>query len=480
MIEKPVLTFVFSTVMLATFCLKSLGQPNIVLLMSDDQGWGETGYYGHPNVKTPTLDKMARNGLRLDRFYSASPDCTPTRVSVMTGRHANRSGGFTPNWSTRPEEITIAQILKDAGYATAHFGKWHIGAVKAESPVNPHKMGFDEYLSHDNYFEMDPFLSRNGAPPKVIKGESSEILIKEAMVFTEKCVKADKPFFVVVWFGSAHQPYSGLSKDIALYDDVPKDNLKARFAEITAMDRSIGWFRDALKEWGVADNTLVWFNSDNGIPHHHHEEDSWNGGWRGYKGDLYEGGIRVPAIVEWPSVITQSRVSDLPCVTTDIMPTILDLLNLKHPFPERPFDGISLKKLVLGKEMSKRVKPIGFWKYPAVREKKNPRWVEEQVAKGTTPTPGCPDGIDFRNHQHPKPVTDVFIGECAWVNDRYKLLIHRGKRGETPAPELYDLQDDPKEKTNIADANPEVTQQMLKELRAWQTEVETSLTGADY
>ncbi|MHC4285369.1 MAG: sulfatase-like hydrolase/transferase, partial [Planctomycetota bacterium] len=132
---------------------KSTGRrPNIVLIMSDDQGWGETSYNGHPHLKTPVLDEMASSGLRLDRFYAASPVCSPTRASCMTGRHANRSGAFGAGWSTRPEEVTIAQILKDAGYRTAHYGKWHIGAVKKGSPVSPNNMGFDESFSHDNFF----------------------------------------------------------------------------------------------------------------------------------------------------------------------------------------------------------------------------------------------------------------------------------------------------------------------------------------
>ena len=174
-------------------------RPNVVLIMSDDQGWGETGYNGHPQLKVPVLDEMAATALRLDRFYAASPVCTPTRASVMTGRHANRSGAFAPNWSTRPEETTIAHILKAAGYRTGHFGKWHLGAVKENSPVNPRRMGFDEYLSHDNYFEMNPLLSRNGAPARIVPGESSEILVDEAIRFLRKANSEDQPFFIVIW-----------------------------------------------------------------------------------------------------------------------------------------------------------------------------------------------------------------------------------------------------------------------------------------
>src|SRR5688572_20740143 len=163
---------VFLGLLLAT--LAAADRPNIILLMGDDHGWDEVGYNGHPYLKTPVLDEMARTGLRLDRFYSGGSSCSPTRATVMTGRHHNRSGTFQPGWSLRPEEITVAHLLKQAGYATGHFGKWHLGPVNAKSPTNPGKMGFDEFLSHDNFFELNPHFSRNGGPPQQFKGESSE------------------------------------------------------------------------------------------------------------------------------------------------------------------------------------------------------------------------------------------------------------------------------------------------------------------
>ncbi|MCA9204029.1 MAG: sulfatase-like hydrolase/transferase, partial [Planctomycetales bacterium] len=234
--------------------------PNIILMMGDDHGWEETGYNGHPYVKTPVLDEMAATGLRFDRFYAAHPSCSPTRASFLTGRHPNRMGTFAPGWSIRPEEITIAQILHKAGYECAHFGKWHVGTVKAGSPLNPGAMGFDEWLSHDNFFELNPSLSRNGASPEVIQGESSEILVREAARFIDRNQKNEKPFFAIIWFGSPHEPYSGLPADLALYDDLPAKHaeklvgltsnetgrptkrpqgevLRERYAEITAMDR---------------------------------------------------------------------------------------------------------------------------------------------------------------------------------------------------------------------------------------------------
>src|SRR5690606_32164612 len=138
-----------------------------------DHGWEETGYNGNPYLKTPVLDEMASGGLRLDRFYAAHPSCSPTRASVLTGRHPNRCGTFAPGWSFRPEEVTVAHVLGKAGYVCGHFGKWHVGPVKADSPTSPGKMGFHHYLSHDNFFELNPPLSRDGGPPERYEGESS-------------------------------------------------------------------------------------------------------------------------------------------------------------------------------------------------------------------------------------------------------------------------------------------------------------------
>ncbi len=140
----------------------------------------------------------------------------------MTGRHPNRYGTFSPGYSLRPEEITTAALLRQAGYACGHFGKWHLGPVKATSPTNPGKMGFEKWLSHDNFFELDPYLSRNGGDPIRFQGESSAIIVKEAIDFIDEAVASNRPFFVVIWFGSPHEPYSGLPEDLALYDQLPE------------------------------------------------------------------------------------------------------------------------------------------------------------------------------------------------------------------------------------------------------------------
>src|SRR4051812_35328677 len=152
----------------------ALAKPNIILCMADDQGWGDVGYNGHPVLKTPHLDAMAAAGLRLDRFYAAAPVCSPTRGSVLTGRHPNRFGCFSWGHALRPQEVTLARALRQAGYATGHFGKWHLGSVQEGSPVNPGACGFGRWLSSPNFFDNDPVLSREGkAVP--FRGESSAV-----------------------------------------------------------------------------------------------------------------------------------------------------------------------------------------------------------------------------------------------------------------------------------------------------------------
>jgi arylsulfatase A-like enzyme len=350
-------------------------------------------------------------------------------------------------------------------------------------------MGFDEYLSHDNFFEMNPPLSRNGAPPEIHPGESSEIVVAAAEKFARQVRGENKPFFIVLWFGSPHGPYSSTPEDLARYAHVPATAIRARFAEITAMDRAIGQFRRTLRTLGVADNTLVWYNSDNGLPREH-KNVSFDGGWRGAKGEVYEGGLRVPCLIEWPAVIRQPRRSSVPAVTSDILPTVLDLLALEHPRPDRPLDGISLRSLIVDGTMTVRPSPIGFWRYNAAGERNNPRWIDVDLARGTTPTTRNP-AIDFLNYRHPVAKTSDFGGDAAWTDNRFKLVLAEGRRaakkganaGKSESPggaELFDLFADPKEEHNVAAAHPEVVARMTAQLHAWQRSVERSLSGADY
>ena len=499
---------------IVTFCLalsflvvaethsQAADRPNIVLLMGDDHGWSETGYNGHPYLKTPVLDEMAKSGLRLDHFYSGHPSCSPTRGSVLTGRHPNRYGTFSPGWSIRPEEITIAHLLSDAGYYCGHFGKWHVGPVKSSSPTNPRAMGFDEYVSHDNFYEMNPMFSRNGGPPERFEGEGSEVTIAETIKFIRRAKEKDMPFMAVVWFGSPHEPYSGLEKDLALYDDLPRklserevrltsmetgqqttrplrDVLRERYAEITAMDRSIGFLRDALRDEGLRENTVLWYCGDNGSPR---SSGRVTTPFRGEKGLMYEGGIRVPGVIEWPAQIRSARVSKLSTVTSDMLPTLCALAGTKTP--DRPLDGIDLVPLFTG-TMDARSKPICFWSYNSglVTKAKPPAkpYLDPALQEGTTPLVKYMAGKltrSFRNFHHP-PITPAdYQGARVILDQQFKLVV-TGKPGAEKT-ELFDLENDPAETRNLATENSETAERLGKELRRWQSSVLNSLGESDY
>jgi arylsulfatase A-like enzyme len=474
--------------------------PNIVLLMGDDHGWEETGYHGHPHVKTPVLDEMAATGLRMDRFYSGHPNCSPTRGSFLTGRHPNRYGTFAPGWSFRPEEITIAHILRKAGYQCGHFGKWHVGAVKAASPVNPGAMGFHEWLSHDNFFELNPSFSRNGGPPEMMEGESSEILVREAIRFIDAARREGKPFFTIVWFGSPHEPYSGLPRDLALYDDLPAkysekkvrltsnetggqvarpqgEVLRERYAEITAMDRAIGTLRNHLTAEKLRENTLLFYCGDNGTS----ADASLASPHRGVKGQVYEAGVRVPGLIEWPARVPQPRISNVVAHTSDLLPTLCSLVG--EPLPDRPLDGIDLLPMLDG-TMTQRSGAIHFWEYNTARFASIAAepYIDPVLQEGTTPLAKLQGGKatrDFLNYRHPALSDDDYLGPRAILDGRFKLVIHEQRTGEAKH-ELFDLEADASEKSDLFAQQPAIAAKLQTQLVEWQRSVLQSLTGADY
>ncbi len=474
-------------------------RPNIILMMGDDHGWEETGYHGHPHVKTPVLDEMAARGLRLDGFHAGHPSCSPTRASFLTGRHPNRMGTFAPGWSLRPEEITLAHVLSRAGYRCGHFGKWHVGAVKAGSPTNPGAMGFQEWLSHDNFFELNPSLSRNGGPPEVLKGESSEILVTETIRFIGDARKSGRPFFTLVWFGSPHEPYSGLPRDLALYDDLPGkyrkpvrltsnetggtvtrpqgEVLRERYAEITAMDRAIGTLRKYLAAAGLRRNTLLFYCGDNGTS----ADAALGAPHRGMKGQVYEGGTLVPGLLEWPARFPQPRTVRFRASTSDLLPTVCALT--RRPLPARPLDGSDLTPALEGKQ-TERATPLHFWEFntPRFAGMKPEPYISPKLQEGTTPLVKLQNGKatrDFLNHRHP-PLTDADrLGPRAIIEGRFKLVIHDRMNGR-PRQELFDLDADPGEKADLVAQEPAVVEKLRARLHAWQESVLRSLTGADY
>jgi arylsulfatase A-like enzyme len=430
------------------------------------------GYNGHPDLKTPHFDRMAAEALRFDRFYAAAPVCSPTRGSVMTGRHPNRYGCFKWGRTLRPQEITVAEALKSAGYATGHFGKWHLGPVREGSPVTPGASGFDEWLSAPNFFDNDPILSREGKAVQC-EGESSMVTVDAALEFIEKHAKGERPFLAVVWFGSPHGPHRAAERDAALYADEPK-GYRNWLGEITGMDRAFGKLRQGLRDLGIHENTILWYTSDNGGL----RNDSSGG--RGRKGQIYEGGLRVPALFEWPARYPGRRVTDVPSVTSDIYPTLLDLLDIQMP-DQPPLDGISLRLLLEG-EMLERPEPIGFWSHPTGgRGTPSARLMAELLEAQKTGRKVTPHtfGADAHEVKGGYPL-DTFPGHAAWLDWPWKLHRIEKKKKEDVRPELSNLADDPGEKKNVADAHADRVAAMRKALEAWQTSVVRSLNGEDY
>jgi arylsulfatase A-like enzyme len=383
-------------------------------------------------LKTPNLDAMAANGLRFERFYAGNPVCSPTRASVLTGRSNERTGVLTHGYALRLQEKTIAQALKGAGYVTAHFGKWHLNGYKgpgapvlADDPRNPGAFGFDEWVSATNFIDMDPWLGRNGVPEQ-LKGDSSELIIGEAVKFLEKHRAGGKPMFAVIWFGSPHSPFRASEADKAPFAKL-NDASANHHGELVAMDRSIGTLRHKLRELGLADNTLVVFNSDNGgLPE---IKPDTTGGLRGNKGSVYEGGLRVPGIIEWPAVI-KPRVTLHPASTMDLFPTVADIVGLPASSFIQPVDGVSLKPLFTA-ETGPRAKPFGF----------------------------------------------RFGEKTALVDNRYKILSNNLKQGRF---ELYDLEADPGESKDLGAAEPELFGKMKRQLLAFNESVDASFAGKDY
>ena len=449
------------------------GKPNVVLCMADDQGWGDMAYNGHPVLKTPNFDALAAAGLRFDRFYAAAPVCSPTRGSVMTGRHPNRFGCFKWGHTLRPQEVTVAEALKKAGYVTGHFGKWHLGSVHKASPVNPGASGFDEWLSAPNFYDNDPILSREGTAVQT-KGESSMVAVDAAIEFMRKHVKGPKPFLAVVWFGSPHGPHRAIEKDRALYAAQPK-NRQHFLGEITGMDRAFGKLRKELGALGIRQNTVLWYCSDNG---------GLRGlgatGGRAHKGSIYEGGLRVPAIFEWPARVRRHRKTAVPCNTSDIYPTLLEIVGVRMD-KQPPLDGISLVGLIGGK-MTARPKAMGFWDYPAggIGTKSDTLMAELLKAQKsgreiTDPSRLRPDAGKI-GKQYPE---DSFPGHAAWLDWPWKLHRIQSKTRRSKL-ELYNLAEDPSEKKDLADRHADRVKSMRSALETWQASVVRSLNGKDY
>ncbi|MFC4993335.1 sulfatase-like hydrolase/transferase [Rubritalea tangerina] len=453
-------------------------RPNIILVMADDQGYGDCGYTDHPFVKTPELDAMAKQSVVLDQFYAAAPVCSPTRASVMTGRHPMRTNVPNHGHYMRPNETTIAEALQASGYVTGHFGKWHIGSVQPESPTSPGQVGFDEWLTGLNFFDQDPYFAKKGGYIQ-LKGQGSVLTMDATIDFLEKHKAGDKPMFAVTWFPAPHDPHEEVPVDFpgadTLYNDIEsmhgiKQHFRGYFLEITLLDQQVGRLRKALRDMNIADNTIVWYCSDNGGLV---KESS---GGRAKKGSIYEGGLRVPSLIEWPGTLKPQTIST-PSNTSDIYPTILKIANATVT-NQPPLDGVDLAPIIAGSQKERPA--MGFWHgYTGGQPTWSDRIIKAlmEAKQAGKPTP-FPERLKKNIEQFPKRDRSNFNGHAAWTKWPWKL--HRIVRGGKEKVELYNLSKDPMEQNDLSQKDPKQTQLLLKELESWQNSVFDSWEGKDY
>jgi len=443
--------------------------PNIILVMADDQGYSDTGFTGHPSLETPHMDAMARDSVVFNRFYASAPVCSPTRASVMTGRHPMRVNVLNHGHYLRPHETTITEALRSAGYVTGHFGKWHIGSVQAESPTSPGGAGFDEWLSGLNFFDIDPYLSRNGVFEQ-IKGQGSVISMDATIEFLQKHKDGGKPMFAVTWFPAPHNPQ--LEQPVNPGGDFTpyEGDDEGYYREIQLIDQQLGRLRATLREIGIADNTIIWYTSDNGGLVEEHS------GGRGKKGSIYEGGLRVPAMIEWPSKYLPVKV-DVPAFTSDIYPTLVKIAGAKVGH-QAPLDGIDLSSVIEGEQT---VRPaMGFWfGFADGQSTESDKLIAElmRAQQAGEPSP-FPERILKNVNDFPDIPEGRYKGHAAWNEWPWKL--HRVEQEDGVRLELYNLAEDPMETTDLSTNEPERIKVMRAGLETWQASVFESLEGQDY
>lgn len=445
---------------------KESKKPNIILVMADDLGWGDVGFNGNKTIKTPCLDQMAQDGLVLNRFYSAAPVCSPTRGSVLTGRHPFRYGiYFAMTGHVKQREVVIPEVLKEKGYATGHFGKWHLGTLTDEDQNRwggwekdpsgnyspPWENGYDVcFVTESKVPTWNPMIDPKGFKKNMegkpfgndywigsgkkatsnLEGDDSRVIMDRVIPFIEEAVKKEKPFFSVVWFHTPHKPVVAGPEYRAMYSEYSEGE-QHYYGCITAMDEQIGRLRTKLKELNADQNTMIWFCSDNGPEGRKLEGTSRGlaGPFRGRKRDLLEGGVRVPAVMVWPEKVKGNAATDIPMVTSDYFPTIMDVLGIHKSAYENPVDGISLLPMIKG-EQTLRNMPIGF------------------------------------KSQHMR----------AWTAEEYK--IYSKDKGKTFA--LYHLPTDLHEDHDLSDKYPKLKEDMIRAFKKWELSCEVSDKGGDY
>lgn len=444
-------TDTFLGLLLTLLCVaqaQAATQPNILLIYVDDLGYGDLGSYGHPVIKTPNIDALANGGLRLTNYYAPSALCSPSRAGLLTGRYPYRSGikSWIPEGSDNylhDEEITLAEILKSVGYATAHIGKWHLNSdLGSDTEPQPTDQGFDYFYGH-NAFQIptnhNPTnIFRNRVSLGMQKGYTADLYADESIEWI-KNRDQDKPFFLYLSMAEPHTTFENPAEYNQMYSDFtegtivpiesggpvpPKDRLVPRgpgeyYANITYMDSQLGRVLQALDDLGLEDDTVVVFASDNGpvtsawLQWYETNAYGSTGGFRGRKHFLYEGGIKVPAIIRYPGVTRPGSSSDELVLGTDIFTTLVKIGGGEIP-QDRPIDGIDIGPMLGGGSLPDRAV---FWSLSSHGE------LEFAVRHGS-----------------------------------WKLLFDR----DHVPRELYDLAEDPLEFFNLLGENAAIVRQLSK------------------
>lgn len=439
--------------------------PNIILLMTDDMGWGDVGFNGNKIIHTPYLDQLAREGTVFDRFYAGCAVSSPTRASVLTGRNPFRTGVFHANTGIlRPEEVTLPELLQQRGYYTGHFGKWHLGTLThSEVDANrgrpgntalynlPREHGYIEsFVTESKVPTYDPmkrpekcdgrfwdclapgdsgvkystfYWKHNGEKEtENLSGDDSRVIMDRVLPFINKSIEANRPFFSVVWFHTPHLPCVAGPEYAKMYADYPLQE-RNYYGCISAMDEQVGRLVTFLKQHGLYENTILCFCSDNGPEL---RTPGTAGTLRGKKRDLYEGGIRVPSFVVWPGKVPANKRTNHIASTVDYLPSFVELLSLqKSPYQ---LDGESL--LGFFKQNDERKAPLVF----------------------AIPNPN----------------------RGAVIEQQYKLFYEKGRY------ELYDIEKDPNETTDLAAQYPKITKRLRKILDTQLESYRQSYEGAEY
>lgn len=417
---------------LALCSVVSASAPNVLLIITDDQGYGDFSIHGNPHVQTPNIDQLARDGVQFERFYVNS-FCAPTRAALLTGRWPLRTGchGVTHNReSIRPSEVTMAEALKGGGYRSACIGKWHNGE---QFPFTPAGQGFDDVFGFNNghwnnYF--DATLLR-GSTPEPTKGYISDVLTDEALKFIS--ANQNQPFFCYLAYNAPHSPYQVPDK----YFDKFKakgfeDNVAAFYGMCENIDDNVGRLLAQLDDLKLAENTIVLFLTDNGGTA---GVKIYNAGMRGGKVSVHEGGSRVPLFMRWPAAKWTPHVAKPIVSHIDLFPTLMDLCGVKAP--EGPkLDGISLRPLLEGKD----------------------GWPERTLFTHNPidETNKYPGAVRTQRHRLVREIKGPAGGSSAKAND-----------DSAKAWQLYDMEVDPGQKNDIAKANPELVKELAARYNAW-------------